>query len=358
MIFGSLAVFWASTAIVIFIPAATLDDKPSDQWRPMSAVEEEGLHEYVSNGCSYCHSLFVRTGDWDAQRIAKQGDYYQETPAIMGTERVGPDLSQEAGEHPDDWHTAHFSNPRYTRPMSLMPSWEFLGEHKLKVLTAYVQSQGGKNGDARVDRQVSWHSQTHPAWEKGPDYNIEWLHAHVPTPWRAMPNPYPATKGDLDRGQKIYQDFCINCHGPMGDGKGPAAKYLHPEPLNFTALRRHLVDNKYIGGILYYQIMNGVTGSAMPYFKSELESAKIWDVSNYIADRFIGYSDAGIEPRGIRAAYEPEWENTYKAPTTQEAGNAASSPATAPADGEKGDRHGIQPPSQSPFSREAPHESK
>jgi mono/diheme cytochrome c family protein len=257
--------------------------------------------------------------DWDAQRIARKSDYYEETPAILGTKRMGPDLSQEGGEHPDDWHTAHFSNPRYTRPMSLMPSWEFLGEHKLKVLTAYVQSQGGKNGDARVDRQVSWHNQTRPAWEKGPDYNIEWLHQHVPAPWRAMPNPYPATQSDLDRGQKIYQDFCINCHGPMGDGKGPAAQFLRPEPLNFTTLRRHLVDNKYIGGILYYQIMNGVTGSAMPYFKSELESAKIWDVSNYVAVKFIGYTDAGIEPRGIRAAYEPEWKNTSLPPATQEA---------------------------------------
>jgi len=81
--------------------------------------------------------------------------------------------------------------------------------------------------------------------------------------------------------------------------------------------------------------MNGITGTAMPYFKKELESEKIWDVSNYIAVTFIAYTDAGIEPRGIRASYEPPWTNTFKPPTPQELG-----PAPAP----------------SPTTREAPHE--
>ncbi len=74
------------------------------------------------------------------------------------------------------------------------------------------------------------------------------------------------------------------------------------------------MDGKYIGGIFYYQIMNGITGTAMPYFKRELESEKIWDVSNYVAVTFLGYTDATIEPRGIPAAYEPEWKNTYRPP--------------------------------------------
>ena len=136
-----------------------------------------------------------------------------------------------------------------------------------------------------------------------------------------MPNPYPATEADLLRGKKMYQEFCIGCHGSIGDGQGPAAKDMNPPPLNFTTLRRHLVDGKYIGGILYYQIMNGITGTGMPYFKRELESDKIWAISNYVAVTFIGYSDAGIEPKGIEAAYEPLWINPYLLPrdTNQEA---------------------------------------
>ncbi len=298
LIFGSLLVFWASTSIVIFLPAATLDDKPgpNDPWRPLTPAEEQGLNLYVANGCSYCHSLYTRTVDWEGQRISQASDYHRQLPAILGTERTGPDLSQEGGEHSDDWHLAHFTNPRYTRPNSLMPSWEFLGRHDIEALTAYVQGQGAKNADYRVNHQQSLHEQLLAAWEKGPDYNVEFLHANVPPPWRPMPNPYPANDAALERGQKVFQDYCVNCHGLMGDGNGRAAQYL-AQPLNFTVLKRHLVENKYIGGILYYQIMNGITGSAMPYFKTELESAKIWDVSNYVAYKFIGYMDSTIAPR-------------------------------------------------------------
>jgi len=51
--------------------------------------------------------------------------------------------------------------------------------------------------------------------------------------------------------------------------------------------------------------MNGITGTAMPYFKKDLQSEKIWDVGNYVAVTFIGQTDAHAEPRGIDAAYEP-----------------------------------------------------
>ena len=82
---------------------------------------------------------------------------------------------------------------------------------------------------------------------------------------------------------------------------GPAEPYLNPPPLNFTLLKGRGIS----GGILYYQIMNGITGTAMPYFKRELESEKIWDVGDYVAVTFVGESDAHREPRGIDAAYIP-----------------------------------------------------
>jgi cbb3-type cytochrome c oxidase subunit II len=322
MVVGGLLVFWSSTFVAVILPAITMDDRPSAEWREWTPAEAAGHDLYVRNGCSYCHSQFVRAIDWDlgAERIAEPGDYHRQSPAILGTERTGPDLSQAGGEHTDEWHTAHFVNPRTTRPVSLMPSWEFLGQDAIGSLTAYVQSLGSRGADLRVERQVRWSREARAAYEAGPDANVEWLHANVPQPWRAMPNPYPASPVALDRGKKTYEVFCIGCHGPMGDGQGPAAKFIrNPPPLNFTTLRRHLVDGKYIGGIFYYQVMNGITGTAMPYFKRDLESEKIWDVSNYVAVSFLGYTDAGIEPRGIPAAYEPPWKNTYEPPAPKPA---------------------------------------
>ena len=215
VIIGALMVFWASSFIIIGIPSMTMKEKPSEIWRGLTPVEEAGHRLYIRNGCSYCHSLYIRVNDWDigSERIAREGDYVGFEPIILGTERTGPDLSQEGGEHPDDWHLAHFVNPRHTSPISLMPSWEFLGEKDIRLLTAYVQALGGKMADVRVKRQSEWKRQSVAAYESGADRNIEWLHSQVPEVWRRMPNPYPATLAALARGKRIYQDFCINCHG-------------------------------------------------------------------------------------------------------------------------------------------------
>jgi mono/diheme cytochrome c family protein len=82
---------------------------------------------------------------------------------------------------------------------------------------------------------------------------------------------------------------------------GPAQPWIYPPPLNFTILKGREIS----GGIIYYQLMNGITGTAMPYFKHELESQKIWEVGDYVAVYFINDSDANTEPRGIDAANEP-----------------------------------------------------
>ena len=316
LIIGALMVFWASLSIMIGIPVVTMKETPSEIWRPLTPLEEEGHRLYVDNGCSYCHSMYVRINDWGLgnQRVAQAGDYVGLRPIILGTQRTGPDLSQEGGEHPDDWHTAHFVNPRFTGPLSVMPEWKFLGEKKIRSLIAYMQSLGMKMADERTSRQVVWKKESIAAFERGPDANVQWLHSLVPEVWQKMPNPYPAMEGSLARGEKIYQDFCSGCHGAVGDGQGPAVQYVYPPPLNFTTLRRHLVDGRYIGGLFYYQVMNGITGTAMPYFKRALESEKIWDVSNYIAVNFVGYTDANIAPEGVDAAYEPEYRNPYRPP--------------------------------------------
>ena len=305
-ILGSVLIFWVAFAMVVLLPTFTIAQQPSGLWRQPTAAEARGRLLYIANGCTYCHSQYVRPQDWGegAERIAESGDYFEQSPHLLGSERTGPDLSEEGGEHPDDWHLAHFTNPRFTRPLSLMPQFSFYDRPHLEDLTAYVQSLGGKDADYRVQRQRTWKPQAVAAFQSGADGNLRWLHDHVPQSWRYMPNPYPPTPAALDRGRRIYQVFCLGCHGPVGDGQGPAAQYLLPPPLNFTTLRRNLAGGKYLGGILYYQIMNGITGTDMPYFKKELESAKIWDVSNFVAASFVGYTDYDLNEGNIPAAYE------------------------------------------------------
>ena len=303
VVLGGIVILAAIVFGVVFWPWATKVEQPSEIFRQRSADENRGRQLYIANGCVNCHSQSVRLVDWGlgAERIAQAGDYVADRPILLGSIRTGPDLSQEGGEHPDDWHIAHFINPRYTRPNSVMPPWEFLGDENIRALTRYVQGLGFKMADRRMQRQKYWKVEATKAYEAGPAENVKWLHANVPEGWRKIPNPYPTTEAGLARGHKIYQDFCIGCHGPVGDGMGRAQPWIYPPPLNFTILKGRGVS----GGILYYQIMNGITGTAMPYFKRELESQKIWEVGDYVAVYFIGESDADKEPKGIDAAWEP-----------------------------------------------------
>jgi len=300
---GILALLAAITVTVVYWPYVKRDTIPSAIFRQRTAAEEAGRKIYLKNGCVYCHSQSIRGIDWGhgADRIAQSGDYIADEPVALGSQRTGVDLSQEGGEHPDDWHIAHFINPRYTRPSSIMPPFEWLGMERVNTLTQYVQSLGLKNADRRMERQRFWKAESIEAYEAGPDANAKWLSDIVPEGWRAIPNPYPTSDAGLQRGQKIYQNFCIGCHGPVGDGMGPAQPWIYPPPLNFTILK----DRGISGGILYYQIMNGITGTAMPYFKRDLESQKIWEVGDYVAVYFINQSDANTEPRGIDSAWEP-----------------------------------------------------
>lgn len=38
----------------------------------------------------------------------------------------------------------------------------------------------------------------------------------------------------LAQGKKIYEQNCVTCHGPQGDGKGPLGAALKPPPSDFT----------------------------------------------------------------------------------------------------------------------------
>ena len=81
---------------------------------------------YMAEGCWQCHSQFVRP-------VSNEPSYYGHVsvpseydntlflPHLFGTERKGPDLVREAGKKGVEWHLAHFVNPQYTVPGSIMP---------------------------------------------------------------------------------------------------------------------------------------------------------------------------------------------------------------------------------------------
>ncbi|HVF98732.1 MAG TPA: cbb3-type cytochrome c oxidase subunit II, partial [Chloroflexia bacterium] len=257
--------------------------------RPLSPEEEAGRRLYAANGCVYCHSQYLRPQDWTGVqsfrtvgRVAQAGDYYYQQTLLLGTERTGPDLSQEGGAHDDEWHLAHFYNPRYTSPKSIMPQFSFYYEgfrpkDDVLNLIAYVQSLGGQAGVERAERQRALKIKLQTERARG---NEAIIHEWFPSTWRNVRNPMEPTTRSLVHGKQVFTTNCIGCHGLNGDGKGPANRFIaNPAPRNFTDASQQLY---FSDGELYDAILFGVDGTAMPAWGDVLTVNDIWDVTNFI----------------------------------------------------------------------------
>ncbi|MBI4602730.1 MAG: cbb3-type cytochrome c oxidase subunit II [Planctomycetes bacterium] len=102
-----------------------------------AAALREGRDVYIAEGCWHCHSQYVRpVSNEDARwgRISAPAEYHNELqlPQLFGTRRVGPDLTRQARVHSNDWHAAHFYNPRSVSPTSVMPPFPWLFEDRGK----------------------------------------------------------------------------------------------------------------------------------------------------------------------------------------------------------------------------------
>lgn len=84
--------------------------------------------QYTAEACWHCHSQQIRPVSKETLRwgpVATPIEFQNEMhlPQLMGTRRVGPDLSREAGRRSNDWHVAHFYKPVNVAPLSVMPSY-------------------------------------------------------------------------------------------------------------------------------------------------------------------------------------------------------------------------------------------
>jgi mono/diheme cytochrome c family protein len=97
------------------------------------------------------------------------------------------------------------------------------------------------------------------------------------TPEPASGPPYPLTPVDLQNGEAIYGEKCIQCHGPAGLGDGPQAAQL-PNPV--AALGDPEVARQASPAGWYTIVTQGNIDRFMPGFRS-LSDAERWDVTAY-----------------------------------------------------------------------------
>jgi cytochrome c oxidase cbb3-type subunit I/II len=80
-----------------------------------SPLQQRGREVYTREGCWYCHSQYVRPVTGETRRwgpVTQAGEYAFDLPHLFSTRRIGPDLSRVGLKYSDEWHLAHFWDPR------------------------------------------------------------------------------------------------------------------------------------------------------------------------------------------------------------------------------------------------------
>jgi len=309
---GGMLAFFTVVAIVVWLPIHTFDPPASNDWAPLSDSALAGRNLFAQNGCYVCHSGYSRPQDvrealyFLYPKVSQPGDFYgsDQSPNLLGTERTGPDLSQESGWHPDDWQRAHFYDPRFMDPRSLMPNMHSLfSDKQVDQLVDFVEQRSGKSGLLRYAGQLyakhvelvnqgfpqpytgfqGAHRPIMEANEKGlhpPSTQLEEAPnlSQIDRSYWLAGDPLPVTEGNLLRGKEVFLDRCVGCHGLTGNGKGPGASFLSPPPADFTDKDDACCGGDTGPGDFYYRILRGWPGTAMENFGDRLSVDDIWRV--------------------------------------------------------------------------------
>ena len=240
---------------------------------PYSELEVKGRKIYIREGCWYCHSLYVRPTAGEDRRwgpVSEFGEYAYDLPHLFGTRRIGPDLTRLGGKYGDDWHAAHYFDPRRVVSDSTMPRFDWLfkkeEDHFVlndegKALIAFMQKLGMNKGK----------------WRDAFSYQI------VRTGSSSI-----ETRASIEHGKAVYRRRCVGCHGEKGDGKGPAPTlvlFTIAQPRDFTAgvfkFRTTPTGSVPLDSDLYRTITVGIRGTAMPPWFNLPEQDR-WDVIHFI----------------------------------------------------------------------------
>ncbi len=89
-------------------------------------------------------------------------------------------------------------------------------------------------------------------------------------------------KADSDDGAKLYDTYCLSCHGENLDGKGAVSTMLDPLPRAFRYQFVESYETRF-----KESIRNGIKGTAMPMWKNVLDDKEIDALIAYIKERSL-----------------------------------------------------------------------
>jgi mono/diheme cytochrome c family protein len=132
---------------------------------------------------------------------------------------------------------------------------------------------------SQEDRSEGSASQKHRGEQPKPAEKLSFTELKVP------PRPQ-ATPELIAQGKRVYEQNCAVCHGSKGDGKGPAAAFLVPQPRDFVAANYRLRTTPMTAlptdEDLFRSISLGMPGTPMPPWRHVLNDQDRWALVEYV----------------------------------------------------------------------------
>jgi cytochrome c oxidase cbb3-type subunit II len=297
LIAGGSTLIYACLALLMgVLPGIELSRTPPGPGvEPLTTLQAEGRSVYVANGCSYCHTQQVRPLAQDKifGRPSAPGDFAYQTPALLGSERTGPDLTNAGVRQPSAvWQYIHLYNPRAVVPESIMPAFDWMfkvvdqappGMTPVPLPKAYAPARGVVVPDHQAEALVAYLlSLKQPALPDSSSGEGATLMSGTSTAASAPAAGSASTAGGYDaaKGKALFTANCAACHQANGEGlpgafpplKGNAA-INDADPTTHIHVLLHGLQGAKVSGVAY--------SSPMPAFRDTLSDADIANIINY-----------------------------------------------------------------------------
>ncbi|MCS6936597.1 MAG: cbb3-type cytochrome c oxidase subunit II [Candidatus Bipolaricaulota bacterium] len=279
---GALVIIMTLFTLVLYvIPAQQAQQLPATarawDWKPGEILQDpagsglsgepyRGYLVYLANGCTYCHTLYLRPEDlktgWAEgarpNEVSQMGDFVRYPFTMLGTQRDGPDLTVIGRKIPDmQYQIDHLVDPRRFKPKSVMPSYRYLSERDLRDLAAYLVSLGNDPQKLRAG---------------------------------VAPTPKPTEDPKIAKGRELYRSLgCVGCHSLDGSPNvGPSFKGLWEREVEVVlpdgTTTRVIADGAYIRESITQASAKVVKGfpNVMPSFAERVTESDLDALVEYI----------------------------------------------------------------------------
>lgn len=236
----------------------------------------------------------VQVGAFDVSKVTKKeaefGAVAFKEHACIGCHTIkengqlvgGPqsaDLAAAGKRYNPDWLYRFTLNPQDFTPHS----GEFVGdatEFGVRALVGYVMTLGV------------------------PDFDYD-------EPWTSP----EFSQASVDRGTVVYKEYCSQCHGATGEGDGPAASGLSPQPAVHAKMAFGKLPMEYLYNVIYHGGRSVGRSPTMPYWGPTIGQQGVADVIAYLKATFKGVPEStpagtGTGPSGVC----PQPRTTKRAP--------------------------------------------